>query len=209
MNHLNSIMQSALIVIICISTVSCTDQSGSSTPLTQTNANEEWRIIVAHELTMNGFGAYWDETYQLGIFVKNNSVESIENEFLDTANTFPNLIPALYEAASYLPDESTAKKLLKLSIDPCALKMARMSALEIAVSDENLEDVKYLLDKGCDPDAFDKLSDPVLNFVISEDLIDIAMLLLEYGADPDLKGYSGMTARNLAQIEGLDLFDHP
>ncbi len=188
--------------------ISCVDQNGSSKPSVQADANEEWRIIVAHELTAGWIPpGLWDETYQLGIFVKKNSVESIDKEFLETANTFPNLIPTLYEAASYLPDHSTAKKLLKLSIDPCSLKMALMSALEIAVVDESLEDVQYLLDKGCDPNMINEFSDPVLNYAVSEHLLDIAKLLLEYGADPDLKGYSGLTPRRLAEIEGLELFD--
>ena len=70
---------------------------------------------------------------------------------------------------------------------------AQQSPLLTAVKNNNLKEVKSLLDKGADPNAFDDDSDNVLINAALYASLDCMELLLQKKADPNLKNKLGQT----------------
>ncbi|MCF6239977.1 MAG: ankyrin repeat domain-containing protein [Bacteroidales bacterium] len=76
---------------------------------------------------------------------------------------------------------------------PCVNNFKR-TPLTIAVKEENLEIIKFLLENGADPMQKDWTGKTAINeLIFTKNPEGIGKLLLEYGADIEYKGYFGQT----------------
>lgn len=69
-------------------------------------------------------------------------------------------------------------------------------------AENNVADLRYLLEKGANPNAQDSEGETALMIAARLANLDAARLLMRYGADPRLVSKSGKTAADLAGERG-------
>lgn len=72
--------------------------------------------------------------------------------------------------------------------------MAKNGELMEAITNDNLEEVKRLLDEGVEINAWNKDGDTALMYASEDGKIELVKLLLDKGADVNATGYDGCTA---------------
>ncbi len=130
------------------------------------------------------------------------ALERIEEDDLCTRSAGP--YGSILQAAAASGERGLIVELQRRGCDIDAPDRAGRTPLFGAVGSENIETMRYLLEKGADPEARSDVGDSPLLEGVRTGNVEVLALLLEFGADIEGRGGFGSTPLHLAAWMGKE-----